>query len=623
MNTKTASEQVIQDLIDCLLAEDFFGDLNLMNVNDWNVQQSPSSKQTLKPYFQDAQSSMSKIWQWHYDLPEQRSIVTLLQPSITQAWERVPHSPVLLCQYDQCVELTPSDFLRYALEGVKDRYRGNEKGLALFQEVLGISVHQTLLSQDHRIESRHLLEKDNAAFFLAMEQWASLRDRPYHPLAKAKHGLSDQEYRAYQAEFNQPVTLNWVAIRKDWLQTGDGIVQLDRQQPSQYLLPDKQAETLLRELTELGLQESHVAIPVHPWQFDHVLEKQLGKQFAAGHCQRLTFTCGNFFASSSLRSMTPCFDSNEHLKLPMAIYSLGASRYLPAVKMINGGYSEKLLQQSKTLDPVLEEKLFLCEEDKWWAFMPPEATLFDEAPRHLSAMIRTYPNSLLKNPDTRIMPMAALGTPLHDSKDHFFDEWLSYRNLSQTKESVLMLFKELASCFFEVNLRMFRIGMLGEAHGQNAVFVWNKGQAHGMLLRDHDSLRIYVPWLEANGMTDPNYCIKPGHANTLYHDRPEDLLFWLQTLAIQVNMRSIIDTLSLTYNIENKQLWQVMGAEIKQLIKYIKFSDEVRSMLIHELFECDNWPQKHLLSPMIDRAGGPGSMPFGKGTVVNPFKQLS
>lgn len=623
MNTKAASELVMQDLIDCLLAEDFFGTLNLMEVNDWLLQQSKGAKQTHKLCFQDVAPHVSKIWQWDYNLAEQRSIVVHLQPSITQAWQRVPNSSVLLYQYDECTELTPKDFLRHALHGMEDRYRGNEKGLTLFQDVLDISIHQTALSQNHHVESRHLLKKDNAAFFLAMEQWASLRDRPYHPLAKAKHGLSDEEYRAYQAEFNQPVTLNWVAIRKDWLQTGVAIKELDRQHPSKYILPKTQRQTLLVELQTLDLDKSHVAIPVHPWQWDHVLEKQLSKHFQEKNCYRLAFTSGNFFASSSLRSMMPCFDSPDHLKLPMAIYSLGASRYLPAVKMINGGYSENLLQRCKTLDPVLADKLFLCEENKWWAFMPPDATLFDEAPRQLSAMVRSYPDTLLKDIDTRIMPMAALGTPLPNSRDHFFDEWLLYRNLAQSEESVLMLFKELTSCFFEVNLRMFRLGMLSEVHGQNAVFVWKKGKAHGLLLRDHDSLRIYVPWLEQQGMADPNYCIKPGHANTLYHNNPEDLLFWLQTLGIQVNMRSIIDTLSLVYDISGSILWQAMANEIHQLIKLIDFSDDARSLIIHELFERKNWPQKHLLTPMIDRAGGPGSMPFGKGEVVNPFQRYS
>ncbi len=136
-----------------------------------------------------------------------------------------------------------------------------------------------------------------------------------------------------------------------------------------------------------------MALPVHPWQFEHVLDAQLGDVFAKGECQRLTFSAATVYATSSLRSMTPCFNSADYLKLPMAIYSLGASRYLPAVKMINGELSEKLLREVVGKDPTLSRSLHLCDEGKWWAFMPPQATLFDEAPRHLSAMVRQYPSA--------------------------------------------------------------------------------------------------------------------------------------------------------------------------------------------------------------------------------------
>ena len=290
--------------------------------------------------------------------------------------------------------------------------------------------------------------------------------------------------------------------------------------------------------------------------------------------------------------------------------------------MINGELSEKLLREVVDKDETLSRSLHLCDEGKWWAFMPPQATLFDEAPRHLSAMVRRYPSALLDDPECRLLPMAALGTPLPGSNRHFFDEWMEYRDLPCNQASVLTLFRELSHSFFDINLRMFRLGMLGEVHGQNAVMVWKAGQAQGLLLRDHDSLRIFVPWLERNGMHDPEYRIKKGHANTLYHERPEDLLFWLQTLGIQVNVRAIMDTLAQVYEVPVTALWTVLRDVLDNLVTTIEFDDEARAMIRHQLFDAPNWPQKLLLTPMIERAGGPGSMPFGKGEVVNPFHRL-
>lgn len=602
--TTMAADRVMQDLVDCLLAEHFFGTepLNLV---------APAADQPFTGLSAD-----QRIWEW------KDSIFVALRPGITQHWEKVPGTPVLGRENGQLIELSPEVFMTQVLAGMTDRYQDNEKGFALFLDVLRISVRQTELSLAHRVNSERLLEKSNADFFLTMEQWASLRDRPYHPLAKAKQGLNDAEYQHYQAEFARPVALNWVAIDRTLLQCGDGVTDLALHNPAEHLLPFALHAGLQHEMQQRGIYESHIALPVHPWQFDHVLEAQLGDAFAKGDCQRLEFNDGDFYATSSLRSMTPCFNSADYLKLPMAIYSLGASRYLPAVKMINGGLSEKLLRQALGKDETLQEKLHLCDETKWWAFMPPDATLFDEAPRHLAAMVRGYPPALLEDRDTRLVPMAALGTPLPGSNQHFFDDWMAYRQLPADAASVMTLFRELSHSFFDINLRMFRIGMLGEIHGQNAVLVWKAGHAQGLLLRDHDSLRIFVPWLERNGLTDPAYRLKKGHANTLYHERPEDLLFWLQTLGIQVNFRSIIETLAQVYALPATSLWKAMGEVLNELIDTIDFDTEARAMIKQQLFEAPHWPQKLLLTPMIERAGGPGSMPFGKGQVVNPFHRL-
>ncbi|MCF5714170.1 AcsA protein [Pseudomonas tremae] len=621
--TSLAADMVMQDLVDCLLAEDFFGrePLSRQDTAHWQSRHPEAPPQLAE------QSPAQQVWEWCCDASEQRFISIALRPGITQQWEKVPGTPVLGRQDERWTQLSPEDFLKWVFAGkatqLQDSERQeNEKGIALFLDVLRISVWQTALSLNHEVDHENLMAQDGATFFRTMEQWASLRDRPYHPLAKAKQGLNEQEYQQYQAEFAKPVALNWVAVDKALLQCGGGVGDVNISFPARYLLPKNLQADLDQELQQRGIAHSHVALPVHPWQFEHVLETQLGEVFARGECQRLTFSAATVYATSSLRSMTPCFDSANYLKLPMAIYSLGASRYLPAVKMINGELSEKLLREVVDKDVTLSRSLHLCDERKWWAFMPPQATLFDEAPRHLSAMVRGYPPALLDDPDCRLLPMAALGTPLPGSNRHFFDEWMDYRDLPRNQASVLTLFRELSHSFFDINLRMFRLGMLGEVHGQNAVMVLKAGQAQGLLLRDHDSLRIFVPWLERNGMHDPEYRIKKGHANTLYHDRPEDLLFWLQTLGIQVNVRAIMDTLAQVYELPVTALWTVLRDVLDNLITTIEFDDEARAMIRHQLFEAPKWPQKLLLTPMIERAGGPGSMPFGKGQVVNPFHRL-
>lgn len=613
--TSTGAMLVMQDLFDCLVAEDFFGALepHLIDATQWH---SRYPQATLTP-----DASQQRIWHWNYDAREQRGLAVAVRPGIAQAWEKVPGTPVWATQGDSVQSLTPEDFMALAVQGMAQDPAGQEEGVKLFLEVLGISVRQTGLSLAHRVQPQAALAQRGAAFFLAMEQWASLRDRPFHPLAKAKQGLDDAQYQAYQAEFGEPVTLKWVAVAKHSLAFGQSLASLASDQPADYLLTSAERAALHAELEQAGLADTHLALPVHPWQLQHRLPELLGDAFEQGVCRVLAFEQGRFHPTSSLRSLACGASASDQIKLPMAVYSLGASRYLPAVKMINADKSEALLRQGRERDVQLRESLHLCEEGRWWAYMPAGASLFDEAPRHLSALVRRYPSALLEG-DYRLLPMAALATPLPGQEGHFFDHWMHVRGLPASPESVLKLFGELCERFFDVNLRMFRLGMLGEVHGQNAVLVWRDGQAEGLLLRDHDSLRLYVPWLERNGLLDPQYRIKKGHAQTLYHDRPEDLLFWLQTLGIQVNLRAIIETLAAVYRLPAVEGWRVLSQVLRARIEAIGFEDQARAMLVHELFEVPAWPQKLLLRPMIARGGGPGSMPFGKGQVVNPLRRL-
>ncbi|ERL51936.1 IucA/IucC family protein [Halomonas huangheensis] len=634
MQTRSAQQyaenQLLQALVDGLWVEGFFDGTD----GEWLALEQAQSllgslPRDLSERWLLTEQPQSRLWRWQHD--EGHALVMLMQPGITQAWEKVPGSQVFHQQSSgepSWCALAPRQLMLEIFKGQnvpsEETLEAGELGLGeqVFLEALRVSEEQTALSVDHRVDTRRLLERSSAEFFTIMEQWASLLDRPYHPTAKAKQGLSNDEYHAYMAEFAQPIALRWVAIPRGQMTTGAGVDDSDMG-PAAWMADATTQGALKAALEQQGLADSHIAIPVHPWQHQHALPKWLDEAFKAGQCVTLEVESSPWLATSSLRSMAPMDSSAHFLKLPMAIHSLGASRYLPAVKMLNGDLSASLLHQAREKDERLAESLYLCDEGKWWAFMPQEATLFDEAPRHLSAMVRSYPEQLLTDSTYRLIPMAALGTPLPEGGHHFFDDWLAHRGLEASFETVTGLFAELCQCFFELNLRMFRLGMLAEVHGQNAVLVWKDGQCDGLLLRDHDSLRITVPRLEEHGMQDPCYCIKPGHSNTLYHDDPEALLFWMQTLAIQVNLRAIIDTVAGHYAIPVTTLWATMAQVIDSQIEQIPFSAEDRQLLRSQLLEAEDWPYKLLIAPIIERAGGPGSMPFGTGRTTNPFQRVA
>ncbi len=617
-NRDLAQQQVMQDLLECLWSEGFFeGETTgLENPDQWHSLLRQTSSSEAGEY------QCSLLWVWH---PKKHaSIEKVLVPvrtGIAQALLSVDRAPVYALTRRNTVEVLDAlSLMNLVVEGLGERMPGSPKGAELFIQALETTLRQTEWSYRHRIPTEGLSECSPGRYFQTMEQWGALRDRPYHPVAKAKLGLNKTDYHHYVAEFDEGIRLKWVAIRRDHLVVGSAIT-VEEPGPASYLLDAEGQKALDAELRERGLKD-YLPIPILPWQLEQGLPEALRKEGERQHWVPLAFDGLVMKSTSSVRSMAPLDDSPDYLKLPMSVYSLGSSRYLPAVKMMNGVIAQELLDKALKLDPVLEQQVHYCDEAHWWAFMPPAASLFDDYPRHLSAMVRRYPKSLLEDPECRLIPMSALGTLLPDGPHHCFDHWLEERRMPTTETSVLQLFQEVCDVFLELNLRLFRLGIIPEIHGQNAVLVKRRGKVDGLLLRDHDSLRLYVPWLNKVGLEDPVFRLKKGVSNTLYHDRAEDLLFYLLTLGIQVNLRAIIDTLAERYQLNEQALWKVLRLSLIRQIDAVDFSDEARRLLLRVCFEDEQWPLKLLIRPMLERAGGPGSMPFGKGWTVNPLKRL-
>lgn len=497
--------------------------------------------------------------------------------------------------------------------------------LQIFSEQIQKCLQQYRLLHQHQVNAHDLIHKSSAQVFRILEQYAGYRDRPYHPLSKLKEGLSQQEYLQYCPEFAQELRIYWVAVHKDKMMFGAGVEDIFTQQPSQIFINRAERYQLKQEMFQRGLSETHIAMPVHPWQFQHLFQQIFAEDITAGICHPLNFISKGMYASASMRSLLSEKIPQESLKLPIGIKALGSLRFLPIVKMINGEKNQNLLRQAQQKDPVLQQKLWLCEETQWWSYLPEKQQdrsadnewLFVEKPTHLAAQRRHIPVELLQQP-YQLIPMASLGHTI-SGQPAVFDYILQLQQQQNDAAQVLDQFAKLCACFFEVNLRLFRLGLMGEIHGQNLCLVLKHGQFDGLMFRDHDSLRIYLPWVLQNGLDDPDYLSPHDFRNTLYHDSAEALLFYIQTLGIQVNLGCIVETLAKYYQIAADQLWHVLAEQLQQVLEKLDFQPEIQSQLQALLFESPHWPYKQLIRPLLEQDTRIGSMPSGIGKTRNPL----
>lgn len=606
------------DLIDTLLAERFFAD----QLIDWLPSESLDAWWSLLEASGAHPGGQHRWRRWWLDREAGHAIVFPLRAAIAQPYRHVPFGGAYALFSDAagrpecCRRLTPLTLMKCVVAQCLDEEARQQPGVGNVLRLLATTQWQMRQSFAGASRTRDLLTLSPAESFQALERRAALRDRPFHPVAKAKEGLDEASHERFAAEFDQPMTLRWIALDRRQLMLGTGAAD----EPLDRLLTAEERQGVEAEMTRRGLtRATHLAMPVHPWQMAHGLPEHLPEMLAKGDGVPLETACGAFQATSSLRSLAPVGASRYYLKLPMAVFSLGAARYLPAVKLINGERGQTMLEQAKARDTQLGTRLHLCDERQWWSYMPEGNGLFDDPPRHLGAMMRAYPAGLLADAHVRLIPMAALGVPLSPDDGHFFDDWLHHRQLPTTAQAIEALFAELCTGFFDIVLRLYRLGLMPEIHGQNAVLVWRDGHIDGLLLRDHDSVRLHRPWLDRHGIDDPDYQIRPGYSNSLYNDSPRDLLFYLQTLGIQVNLHAIIETLVLHYGVEETALWRVMHERLEARIVDLPFTGEERRTLYSVLFEDGRWPLKCVLRPLLEQQGVPGSMPSAKSTLPNPF----
>ncbi|MCI2417286.1 siderophore staphylobactin biosynthesis protein SbnC [Saccharopolyspora sp. K220] len=437
-----------------------------------------------------------------------------------------------------------------------------------------------------------------AGELLVGERLAATRNRPFHPTARAASGWSTAELTRYGPMRAEPLGLDWVAVRRDRLRFGQGA---DSQRIPELIL-DPAAQRMLGDL--VAHTDEFLPMPVHPWQFDHVLPTQFAAELADGAVVPLVRGLGRFHPTASIRTLTTAPETPRQVKLPLAVATLGATRLLPPRYLANAERAQQSMRELIDRDAVLSRRVALCDERIWCGWHDP-ADEFGNRPGQLAAQVRVYPEL-----DGLALPMAALAA----------HEWDVLAPVLSERFDAVRFFRELAGAFCELGFGFLRNGVLPELHGQNVVVTLRGGTVDRFVLRDHDTLRLYPQWMKAAGTRDPRYAIKPGAPQSLHLDCAEALVGYFQTLGCQVNLYGIADALCRHFGLDERVLWSELRAAVLDCLPPLPKA--VANVLRAQLLHAPTWPSRSVLGPLLrqGRAGGV-SMPAGTGSVPNPLSE--
>lgn len=591
----TAEQLIMKDLINAFIAEQFF---HIDEHTAGMLSNAPKGIQNLYSGFEQTFIYIADL-------------CFLMEKSYRQGYQWVLGSPIYKKADEDWTEIhSPIELSQFVFRHTLSKEAYEHPGVADFLDGIKVSVQQLALSLERIADYQSFTPVSAYDWYLKGEMIASLRDRPFHPLSKAKIGFTQQDYQNYMAEFGNQATLCWVAVCNDSLVKGcpdDEMECLD-------VLNDEQKAIVENELILKGIsKEKYTVIPVHPWQLKNMILPAFKKEIEAQTIIILDAKAGDFLATSSVRSLTSPYESTKMLKLPVSVKSLGAARYLPVVKLLNGIAGERMFRQAIACDETLSDRVFLCEEKNWWGYMPQSMGLFDDHPRHLSAQVRIYPQEIMRK-DYKIIPMSSLGVVLQEK--HFLTE-IAGESLSH--EDIINFYSDLATTFYDITMRLFKVGIVPEIHGQNCCVVLKHNKIAGLLFRDHDSVRLHQPYLDKHQIKDPGYHIRPGYSNSLYNETIEKLIYYIQTLGTQVNLAAIMESLAEMYQIPEKLFWKITQTKLREALQTIDIPEPDRELLHYELFDRKEWPVKLIIRPLLESDGVPGAMPSGKGVGHNPL----
>ncbi|WP_412463203.1 GNAT family N-acetyltransferase [Halobacteriovorax sp. RT-2-6] len=165
----------------------------------------------------------------------------------------------------------------------------------------------------------------NIDSYLTSEQ-KMLLGHPFHPYPKCKKGMSEEDLKLYSPEFSNGFKLIWIKCREESIHTNAELFAVS---------------TAMNKLAQFDLEEiddSFVYIPMHPWQWRRLKEKELVNgivEVASG--------VNDWYALSSLRSLYS-YGAPFLVKYSMDVKLTNSIRHLQPEEAIRGMQMETVFK---------------------------------------------------------------------------------------------------------------------------------------------------------------------------------------------------------------------------------------------------------------------------------------
>ncbi|MFW7380668.1 MAG: IucA/IucC family protein [Oligoflexus sp.] len=311
-----------------------------------------------------------------------------------------------------------------------------------------------------------------------------LEGHPKALLNKGRLGWGSSELSHYAPESAHSFQLFWLAAHKGSLKESFA-ESWDEQILLRHSFSDSEIEKLMKEMSKLDVTcDEYRFLPVHPWQWQHIIKIQFAEDIAYRHLVPLGFFGDHYQPLTSLRTLSNQERPKQaHIKLPVSILNTSCVRGLPGKYMKIGPRLSSILAKICREDPILQAA--------GTEVLAEHAAVFYQHARYqaikgcayrlqelLGAVWRESPEAKLQDNEKSVLTAALLQKDA--AGNALISQYITASGLS-TEEWLLAYFSTVVVPLYHLQCK-YGIGIV--AHGQNIGIKLRNFRPVGMFLKD-------------------------------------------------------------------------------------------------------------------------------------------
>lgn len=397
----------------------------------------------------------------------------------------------------------------------------------------------------------------------ALERLA-IEGHPFHPCAKIRRGMTPAESLLYAPEFTDSIDVRFVAVEADYT------LQARTDRPLTALLYDQfpgLEAAVKRAIPAARAHDRYAVIPVHPWQYHHVIFDRYADRIARDRVVPLPEYTWPATPLLNTRTVVPYAPEDTdaaplpHLKLAIDVQLTNVVRTVSPQAVANGPRVTDLVET--ILDRDAFETLGILAEPAATCYHAPggphpDGEAFDDA-RNLSGLVRQNPYShpfVSEDGDPLAVGSLLATSPVTDQPIvcDVLDRFRAGTEEAAGETSALAFFESYVETVVPEQLRLLSTyGVALETHPQNTYVVFEDGRPVRTIVRDMGGIRLLDERLARHGLAVDAY---PDSDIDAYG--PRDLYNKLYYALFQNHFVELIVALTRHTALAEDRCWEVV-----------------------------------------------------------------